>query len=248
MKSRPLGLAATVSVAGHAIVVGGLVLLGDGGPVPPPPVAAPLIVDIALAPPSAPPPAPPAVPQSVPASPGPAVPVARPATPATEPVPPAPPLKPLVREPPADGGMASAAPAPASPSASTSSSVPGPATGDAIEPPRYTLGSAWCPAPEYPERARLRGHQGSVTLSVTVDETGRVGALAIVEGSGHALLDQAALNTIRSWRFAPATRNGIPVAATRTVVIRFALGGSVRTASGPDDRVRSIAGKAPTMR
>jgi periplasmic protein TonB len=64
------------------------------------------------------------------------------------------------------------------------------------------------PRPAYPERARRQGLEGTVTLGVLVTPEGRPGRVEIKQSSGAAALDQAALDAVRHWRFAPARRAG----------------------------------------
>lgn len=223
LNGRALAPAAAVSLAGHAAAV----VLLTGLNAPPPPPVAPLVMDLALAPVSV------APPQPVPAQ-KPAAETAPPPEPAVAraPAPPAKPSRPVPSAPPRQApptpAVSAAGPTPPpapSPAAFTPAvtSPPAVASADTIEPPRYTPGSAWCPKPDYPPRARLRGQEGSVTLSVTVGRDGAVDGLSVAASSGHALLDAAAVRAVRGWRFHPATHRGVPVAATRTVVVHFSL-------------------------
>ena len=67
-----------------------------------------------------------------------------------------------------------------------------------------------CPTPVYPPRAERQGIGGAVVLRITVGVDGGVVALTVEESSGHSILDRAALEAIRSWRFDPGTRGGQP--------------------------------------
>jgi len=49
----------------------------------------------------------------------------------------------------------------------------------------------------YPESARSRRTEGRVTVRFTITPEGRVTGIQMVKSSGHALLDQAALNTVK---------------------------------------------------
>jgi protein TonB len=63
---------------------------------------------------------------------------------------------------------------------------------------RHAL-AAWLLAHKtYPDSARQRGIQGTVGLRFTVDQTGRVVALAISRSSGSDLLDDAAEAMLRN--------------------------------------------------
>lgn len=89
----------------------------------------------------------------------------------------------------------------------------------AFFPPQYRD----CPAPPYPAAARAQRLSGEVLLRVAVLENGAVESVALRRSSGHALLDETALRTVRGWRFAPAHRGGRAVPAAVEVPVRFAL-------------------------
>jgi protein TonB len=74
----------------------------------------------------------------------------------------------------------------------------------------------------YPEDARSRGIEGTVVLSVLVDESGKVRAVKVISGPG-AGLDQAAAKAVERIRFRPALRKGQPVAAQITYRYTFLL-------------------------
>jgi protein TonB len=50
----------------------------------------------------------------------------------------------------------------------------------------------------YPVAARRRGLTGSVHVEITVEPSGRIAAVSLVTSSSHALLDEAALEAVRS--------------------------------------------------
>lgn len=81
------------------------------------------------------------------------------------------------------------------------------------------------PRPPYPTLARRRGWEGLVVLLVWVNELGLAQSVALHQSSGHDILDQSALNTVKSWRFVPARRGGHTVPASVQVPIRFTLDG-----------------------
>jgi TonB family protein len=53
--------------------------------------------------------------------------------------------------------------------------------------------------PEYPEEARAAGVDGKVVVEVTIEETGEVSKAKVI--SGHRLLQQAAVDAVKQWRF-----------------------------------------------
>ena len=79
------------------------------------------------------------------------------------------------------------------------------------------------PRPRYPELARQRGQQGVVLLRVQVDARGTPTHVLIQQSSGHSLLDAAARDAVRRWRFSPALRLGRPVPGAVAVPVHFRL-------------------------
>ena len=79
------------------------------------------------------------------------------------------------------------------------------------------------PKPVYPPLARRRGQQGTVMLQVMVLENGRVEQVTLHRSSGFALLDKAALDTVKKWQFFPGTENGRPVSTRVLVPVHFKL-------------------------
>lgn len=77
------------------------------------------------------------------------------------------------------------------------------------------------PPPAYPEAIACDGVGGRVELRVTIEPTGKVGTVALQRSSRNAALDQAAIEAVRSWDFAPATRGGRPVPSTISVPMTF---------------------------
>jgi len=79
------------------------------------------------------------------------------------------------------------------------------------------------PPPVYPRSARERGEGGTVLLEVEVLASGRCGTVAVLESSGHALLDEAAVYAVRQWVFKPARRWHQPVPFWVEIPITFRL-------------------------
>ncbi|MBU0675170.1 MAG: energy transducer TonB [Proteobacteria bacterium] len=79
------------------------------------------------------------------------------------------------------------------------------------------------PPPVYPGKARKRRQQGTVVLEVRVGVDGGVAQIRLHQSSGHDLLDRAAMNAVRDWRFEPGTKNGRAVAMPVLVPVRFEL-------------------------
>lgn len=82
----------------------------------------------------------------------------------------------------------------------------------------------YSPMPEYPDSARKAGWQGTVTLRVLVDEEGKSKSVEVYQSSGFALLDQAAVETVRKrWRFYPAREGEKQVENRIRIPIEFSL-------------------------
>jgi len=78
--------------------------------------------------------------------------------------------------------------------------------GPGVTPPRKVSG----PSAEYPERAKRQKLEGSVAISLLVDENGVPRDLTVVESAG-PVLDEAVMNAVKDWRFEPATKDGVRV-------------------------------------
>lgn len=76
-------------------------------------------------------------------------------------------------------------------------------------------------APAYPEAALRAGIQGLVTVQALVDSAGRVRETRVVRSI--PALDSAAVESVRRWRFKPATANGRPTAVWVAVPVQFTL-------------------------
>jgi Ca-activated chloride channel homolog len=76
--------------------------------------------------------------------------------------------------------------------------------------------------PAYPELARQARVSGKVVLTLTVDEEGNVTDVNVV--SGHPLLDDAAVNAVKQWKYAPTLLNGEPAPVSITATVDFKSG------------------------
>lgn len=79
------------------------------------------------------------------------------------------------------------------------------------------------PAPEYPEIALERGWEGSVLLRVKVSASGSPLSVEVKHGSGKKALDDAALRTVKRWKFSPAMRGSTAIEGWVDVPINFKL-------------------------
>jgi TonB family protein len=90
--------------------------------------------------------------------------------------------------------------------------------GSGIEPPRLLREVK----ADYTEDARQRSISGEVVLEIVVRRDGSVGDVRILRGLGGGLNDRA-VQAVRQWRFAPATRLGSPVDVIVEVGVEFRL-------------------------
>lgn len=77
--------------------------------------------------------------------------------------------------------------------------------------------------PVYPRSARRKGHEGVVTVEISVASDGAVSDVALVSSSGHRELDEAASSAARSAHFAPATDDGECVSGRLRLTFDFRL-------------------------
>jgi len=76
------------------------------------------------------------------------------------------------------------------------------------------------PRPAYSDQARAAGVEGKVRIQLTVDVSGTVTAVRVLQGLGYGL-DEAAIQAAKSARFEPAVRCGKPESSTFTIAMRF---------------------------
>jgi len=77
--------------------------------------------------------------------------------------------------------------------------------------------------PRYPVESRRRKEQGTVELLLVLGTDGAVEAISIARSSGFPRLDDAALASVRRWRWQPTMRAGTPVKVKGVVEIPFVL-------------------------
>jgi TonB family protein len=76
------------------------------------------------------------------------------------------------------------------------------------------------PRPPVADRSLLPSSNQEVVVDVKVSATGDVLEATLVKGIGNAL-DQMVLDTVKTWRFHPATVNGNPVATEAELIFPF---------------------------
>jgi TonB family protein len=78
------------------------------------------------------------------------------------------------------------------------------------------------PKPPVADRALLPAAEQHIVVDVNVNEAGDVTGETLVKGMGNAL-DQIVMDTVKTWRFHPATVNGSPVASEAELIFPFNL-------------------------
>ncbi len=79
------------------------------------------------------------------------------------------------------------------------------------------------PKPLYPQMARMARVSGAVVLQAVISKSGSIENLRVV--SGHAMLQQSALDAVRQWRYRPYLLNGEPVEVETQITVNFNLAG-----------------------
>ncbi len=75
--------------------------------------------------------------------------------------------------------------------------------------------------PSYPPLARQTRISGTVRLHAIISKDGTIRELEVL--NGHPLLQQAALDAVRQWRYQPTLLNGEPVEVDTTIDVIFSL-------------------------
>ncbi len=189
------------------------------------PVTAVAVLDVQLL---APPPSPaPAVAEPAPRRDPPAVKNPAPAAPRLRgETPPAPVIALEVAQPAAaEAVRASPPPASATPAAPPVATAPAAAAArtETVTPPSFSAAYLRNPPPVYPAAARRNGEEGTVTLHVLVTAEGAPSRIELERSSGSRLLDAAAIEAVRGWRFQPARRGSQAVEDWVLVPLRFRL-------------------------
>ncbi|MCP5114907.1 MAG: TonB family protein, partial [bacterium] len=76
--------------------------------------------------------------------------------------------------------------------------------------------------PESSEEARKLRIDGTVVMSVVIDEQGVPTAITVVAPAGFGM-DEKAVEAVSAWRFQPAEKDGKPVAAVASIEVNFRI-------------------------
>jgi TonB family protein len=78
------------------------------------------------------------------------------------------------------------------------------------------------PDPPYTKAASKAKYSGRVALAIVVDTEGNVVDAQVIRAAGYGL-DESAMDTVRTWKFKPATKDGVPVRVRLSVEVSFKL-------------------------
>jgi TonB family protein len=93
----------------------------------------------------------------------------------------------------------------------------------------------------YPDAARTARVSGIVILQITVGAEGNVLEAQVLRG--HPLLNQAALDAVRQWRYSTTMLNGEPVPVISTVSLRFHPSGVLSVQMSGDGALKDGVGE-----
>jgi TonB family protein len=79
------------------------------------------------------------------------------------------------------------------------------------------------PPPDYPKTALAQHITGNVTVEFTVDTSGAPRDVHVIETQPPGVFDQAAMQAVKHWRYAPLLVNGAAVEVPVRIQIRFEL-------------------------
>jgi len=79
------------------------------------------------------------------------------------------------------------------------------------------------PQAEYPKDALDAGFEGSVTLKIVIDATGRVRRATVLKDPGYGLGAAAVKSALRHFKFKPGELNGKPTAVEWTFTVTYEL-------------------------
>lgn len=112
---------------------------------------------------------------------------------------------------------------PSAPVAAAQPAAPAAASPATVTPPVFTASYLRNPPPAYPALARRSGEEGTVMLRVLVGRDGAPLKVEVDQSSRSRLLDHAAQDAVKGWRFVPARRGAETIEAWVRVPVSFRL-------------------------
>lgn len=96
--------------------------------------------------------------------------------------------------------------------------------------------------PVYPAAARAAGVSGAVSLRAIIDESGRVATITVI--SGPEMLQEAAVDAVRSWVYKPYLLNGKATRVDAVITVNFRIAAPEPGKAGPDSST-GTSGSSP---
>jgi protein TonB len=79
--------------------------------------------------------------------------------------------------------------------------------------------------PNYPQMAKIARVQGPVVLAAVIDKDGTIQNLHVLS-TASPLLNQAAIDAVKQWKYKPYVLNGEPVVVDTQITVNFTLSGA----------------------
>ena len=80
--------------------------------------------------------------------------------------------------------------------------------------------TTYSPSPKPDLSVLPHGVQGDVIVDVTINSDGRISDLTVLKTVGYGI-EVSVVNTVRTWTFRPATKDGVPVASVQELFFHF---------------------------
>lgn len=75
----------------------------------------------------------------------------------------------------------------------------------------------------YPRWAVHQGWEGDFIIAIEILKEGNVGRFYVMKSTGHEVLDKAATEAVRTWKFQPALKKGKAVVTCIQIPVRFQI-------------------------
>jgi periplasmic protein TonB len=80
--------------------------------------------------------------------------------------------------------------------------------------------TTYSPSPAPDLSSLPHGVQGDVVIDITIDPSGKVSNLAVLRTLGYGI-ESSVLDTLKTWTFRPATKDGTPIASVQELHFHF---------------------------
>ncbi len=76
---------------------------------------------------------------------------------------------------------------------------------------------------EYPLKAKVLGQEGDVVVDLSIDAVGNITEINLIKSCGFTELDNSAIKTLSTAKFAPATINGKSTSSTKRLTLSYRI-------------------------